>query len=311
MWAWTSLKAACPSGSRFLRSPGSPAQKARLTVMESPKRAKVPFLPPKRAWTLRMAGTQSGPARSGAAAWSGGGSRTSRARPASRQRMRHLRERSWGHCRRAGEGRPPCRPPGPGNAPPTGFCLTAGRGGMKWDGVRKVNPDRKESPLPIHPALVKFKQASVEMDQPCCLFEPPVLAIREGQSWVVKNSAKIPHHANILGGKEGPNVNPLIPPGKSVEIPAKELTARPNPISVSCSIHGWMRAYARVFNHPYFAVTDADGQFEIKNAPAGNFRLVAWHPGVGWVTGEGTEPDRNGMPINIRAGGVTNLGKID
>ena len=32
-----------------------------------------------------------------------------------------------------------------------------------------------------------------------------------------------------------------------------------------------------MFDHPYFAITDADGKFEIKDAPAGKWRVVYWH----------------------------------
>ena len=56
------------------------------------------------------------------------------------------------------------------------------------------------------------------------------------------------------------------------------------PITVACNIHGWMKAYVRVFDHPYFAVTDKDGNFEIKNAPAGEWRLKIWHD-TGWRGG--------------------------
>ena len=38
-----------------------------------------------------------------------------------------------------------------------------------------------------------------------------------------------------------------------------------------------MTGYVRVFDHPYYALTDEDGTFEIKNAPAGKFRIVFWH----------------------------------
>jgi len=183
--------------------------------------------------------------------------------------------------------------------------------GVPYAMVWLTSLDKKDSPLPIHPDLKTPKSSKVVIDQPCCLFDPPVLGIREGQSWVVKNSAPVPHNANIIGGMTGPNLNPLIPPGGMVEIPAKELQARDTPISISCSIHRWMRGYARVFKHPYFTVTDGSGQFEIAKAPAGRYRLVIWHPNVGWVTGEGAEPDRFGRQVTIPAGGVASVGKID
>jgi len=58
----------------------------------------------------------------------------------------------------------------------------------------------------------------------------------------------------------------------------------------------------RVFNHPYFAVTNEKGEFEIKNAPAGNFNLVVWQEEAGWVTG-----DRKGTPVSIKADGSSNV----
>src|SRR5215212_5491754 len=49
---------------------------------------------------------------------------------------------------------------------------------------------------PIHPKLKDFKPA-VEIDQPCCTFEPRMIALREGQELVVKNSMTIPHNFKI------------------------------------------------------------------------------------------------------------------
>ena len=68
-----------------------------------------------------------------------------------------------------------------------------------------------------------------------------------------------------------------------------------------------MKAYLRVFDHPYYAVTDENGTFEIKLAPAGNCRLIAWHEGVGWVT----KGSRRGTPIAVKAGMTTDLGKVE
>jgi hypothetical protein len=67
-----------------------------------------------------------------------------------------------------------------------------------------------------------------------------------------------------------------------------------------------MTAWVRVFNHPYFVVTDKDGNFEMKNAPAGEYNLVTWQEEVGWVKG-----GKVGVPINIKADGVTDAGKIE
>ena len=45
-----------------------------------------------------------------------------------------------------------------------------------------------------------------------------------------------------------------------------------------------MNAYVGVLDHPYFAVTDAAGKFELKGLPPGTYTLEAWHEKFGAVT---------------------------
>ena len=70
------------------------------------------------------------------------------------------------------------------------------------------------------------------------------------------------------------------------------------PGEVVCDIHGWMKAWIRVFDHPYYAVSDKDGMFEIKDAPVGTFKIWYWSDG-GWKDGAA---GANGFPITIKAG---------
>jgi len=51
-----------------------------------------------------------------------------------------------------------------------------------------------------------------------------------------------------------------------------------------CDVHGWMNAYAGVVAHPFFAVSKADGSFEIKGLPAGTYTIEAWHERLGVQT---------------------------
>lgn len=129
----------------------------------------------------------------------------------------------------------------------------------------------------IHPDLAKPAKPTIEIDQPCCRFIPHMLVGREGQKLVIKNSSPIPHNAKYDSSNNGAG-NPLIPAGGAFILP-NELVKEKFPIEISCSIHPWMKAWVRVFDHPYFAVTDAEGKFEIKNAPTlnGKLRLFVWH----------------------------------
>jgi len=159
--------------------------------------------------------------------------------------------------------------------------------------------------LPVHPARAATPKAA-EVDQPNCAFVPRVVGLREGQPLVVKNSAPIAHNVRWEGSSvKNPGGNEVIPSGGSVTI--SKLKADRYPVGISCSIHPWMRGTVRVFDHPYFAVTDADGAFEIRNAPAGNWRLFVWHEGSGW---KGGAAGKKGDPITVTPGDTLDLGNL-
>jgi hypothetical protein len=164
--------------------------------------------------------------------------------------------------------------------------------------------DPRKTP-PVHPSLQNRKLPAVEIDQPCCQFVPHVVALQQGQDLVIKNGAGIAHNVHVFGGVKGPEFNVILPPGGAKRVEAADLVARPTPILVKCDIHPWMNGFVRVFAHPYFAVTDADGKFTIKNAPAGDWRVVIWQESKGWVKG-----DKNGSPVTIEPGKANDLGEI-
>lgn len=173
--------------------------------------------------------------------------------------------------------------------------------GVKWVFVWLAPPAGKK--LPIHPSLKEPKEKQVTVDQPCCAFVPHALALRQGQELLVKNSSPIPHNVKWTGFppfNESGNV--IVPPGKSHTITG----LRPQKVAlpIECNIHPWMKGWARVFPHPYFALTDAKGNFEIKDAPAGDWQVIMWHESAGWVAG------KDGKKVAVKAGAATDLGKV-
>ena len=145
-------------------------------------------------------------------------------------------------------------------------------------------PNVAFDPKEIHPADAKRKPADVVIDQPCCMFVERVLACRVGDTIVVKNPAAFPHNFFWTSANNG-DANVVIP-AKGQHKFMNPLVAESSTIQYKCTIHPWMTGYVRIFDHPYFAVTDEDGKFEIKNAPAGNYRLVYWHENVGFKGGK-------------------------
>lgn len=181
--------------------------------------------------------------------------------------------------------------------------------GIKWAFVwLAVDPPDPKGKLKIHPDLVNIKDKKVTLDQPCCAFMPHALAMREGQVLEAKNSAPVAHNVNYSGHPQiNPGRNVLLPAGKSFDIDGLNADER-IPVTVSCNIHPWMKAWVRVFKHPYYAVTDENGNFEIKLAPAGDVRLKVWHEAVGW---RGGAAGRDGEKITIKGGAATDLGKLE
>ena len=130
----------------------------------------------------------------------------------------------------------------------------------------------------LHPDLKEPKLKTVEMDQPCCRFIPHVLGVRVGQTLVIKNSAEFSHNAKYETENNGFD-NPIIQAGKKIEIPIKKPERLP--IFIECGMHPWMRAWVRVFNHPYFAITNDSGEYEIAKSPVGKYRIFVWHAAGG------------------------------
>jgi hypothetical protein len=182
------------------------------------------------------------------------------------------------------------------------WVVNAKNKGLKWTFVWLEKKDK--TPLPIHPALKAIKQKEVEMDQPRCMFIPHALGMRQGQLLKAKNSSTIQHNFKWTTG-DGTGGNVLLAPKGSFLI--KNLEADPFPVTINCNIHGWMKAWVRVFDHPYFAVTDENGAFSMPKAPAGNYQLFIWHGSGGW---NGGAAGRNGQPVVIKGGAPTDLGDL-
>jgi len=208
----------------------------------------------------------------------------------------------------------PPRPPLNVNGPDAKACLKNGpildesvivspkTRGIKnvvvWLRPNDMNLKAAFAPNEIHPADAKRKPATVVIDQPCCMFVDRVTCARVGDTVEVKNPAAFPHNFFWASENNG-SLNETIPPGGTFRF-KMPLVAEGGPIEYRCTIHPWMNGWVRVFDHPYYAVTDEDGRFEIKNAPVGNYRIVYWHEKVGVLGGKAGRP---GAPVAIADNG--------
>ena len=115
----------------------------------------------------------------------------------------------------------------------------------------------------------------VIFDQEDCIFLSHVFPMRVGQTLQIKNSDPVGHNTNIAA-QRGISFNQTIPADQSISF--KPTAEEVMPIGVNCSIHPWMQAYLLPRGNGYFAVTAADGSFEIANLPAGEeVEFQVWH----------------------------------
>jgi hypothetical protein len=194
--------------------------------------------------------------------------------------------------------------PEPGEAPRRGVAVNLKNAGLK-DAVVWMRPDALHSkaafaPGEVHPADAKRLPRAVLIDYtPRLAFEPRVVAARPGDTVVVRNLAPVPLDFFWSGGNKNPPANVVIPAGGQFRPPGP-LVAETNAMMFDavggredgCGV-------VRVFDHPYFAVTDADGTFELRDAPAGTYRLVIWHDAIGF---RGGRESRFGDRVEIAPG---------
>lgn len=118
----------------------------------------------------------------------------------------------------------------------------------------------------------------VELDNRECTFRPHVVVAMVGDTIATTNADDILHTTHYYGVLRG---NISLPPG---ELVVRRVLQLPGLVTVLCDLHGWMKAFIRVDDHPFHAVTDAQGRYSIPDVPAGTRTLAFWHERYGEQT---------------------------
>jgi plastocyanin len=121
----------------------------------------------------------------------------------------------------------------------------------------------------------------VVLDQKGCRYSPHMLGIMSGQPLKVTNTDTADHNIHDMPSKNQAFNESQMPTDKPI---TKTFATPEMMIPVQCNQHPWMRAYINVMSNPYFAVSAADGSYEIKNLPPGEYTIAAVHEKFGEQT---------------------------
>ena len=111
------------------------------------------------------------------------------------------------------------------------------------------------------------------IDQVGCMYTPHVNAFTTAQKVLIKNSDKTLHNVNSKS-KINESFNSAQPAG--VPDIEKTFTSPEDPFYIKCDVHPWMKAWVLVADHPYFAITDENGNYSIENVPPGEYVINFW-----------------------------------
>lgn len=152
----------------------------------------------------------------------------------------------------------------------------------------------------VDPSLESDLPPTVAMDNKDCRFDPHVVGVWAGkQKLLLGNHDSIGHNSNIQPpGDLG--ANPLLAPMKTQELSFRR--AQNTGVPVTCNIHPWMKGYVIIRDNPFFAISDADGSFEIKGLPPGELEFQVWQEKAGYVDAPSLKWDKGRFKMKIAAG---------
>lgn len=178
------------------------------------------------------------------------------------------------------DGTAPVRKP----LPMGGVADCSGHGQVMTESVI-VNGDRLQNVL-VHvkhgvdlASVPAAPSEPVVLEQRGCVYVPHVLALRTGQTLRVLNADTFNHNVNAKpqrGDNAGFNRTQAAGAHDEVVFKTGELS-----VPFVCDIHPWMRAYVHALEHPYFALSAADGAFTISGLAPGKYRVEAVHETFG------------------------------
>lgn len=136
----------------------------------------------------------------------------------------------------------------------------------------------------------------VRLDQTGCMYKPHVFGVRAGQNVEFVNSDATTHNVHALPkASQEFNFSQQIRTQKD----RRSFSTPEVMVRIKCDLHNWMAAFAGVLDHPYFAVTEPAGRFELKQVPPGTYTIEAWHEKLGTQTQRVTLTEKGSAEVTF------------
>ena len=137
---------------------------------------------------------------------------------------------------------------------------------------------------------------ALEFDQRGCRYLPRVFGVRTGQPIDIINDDETMHNVHALPKTNQEFNQSLQTKGQRM---TRTFTAPEVMVRFKCDVHNWMTAQVGVMEHPFFAVTKADGTFDIRGIPPGTYTIEAWHEKLGTQTQQITIGDKQAQAASF------------
>lgn len=143
-------------------------------------------------------------------------------------------------------------------------------------------------------AAAEALPSTAAVDQKECTFLPRVVIVPAGGKIDFLNSDRLLHNLHAT-----PNANPPFnrtqPKGRTITISF----SHPEIIRVTCDLHSWMRGWVVVADHPFYALTDGAGAFELRGLPAGRYTLKVWQERLGTTSKDVVVGDQEPTAVTL------------